>query len=193
MDFEAERIDIDELVLGHDRDAGAGRGRRHVLHAEHAGARREAALKPNQYVLLRDRDNPSHSALGRYDGARKKLVPLRKLRDGVWGIRPRNKEQHCALDLLLCDDIKLVTLIGKAGTGKTMLALAAGLQKVVEEQLYSKLLVSRPIFPLGRDVGFLPGDIEEKLNPWMQPIFDNVEFLMGCRSRSARTGAATRS
>ena len=92
-------------------------------------------------------------------------MALRKLRDGIWGIRPRNKEQHCALDLLLCDDIKLVTLIGKAGTGKTMLALATGLQKVVEEQVYSKLLVSRPIFPLGRDVGYLPGRHRREAEP----------------------------
>jgi PhoH-like ATPase len=188
MDFEAERIDIDELysgitempVPGADVDA---------FYAQNTLALPEnGGLKANQYVLLRDRDNPSHSAIGRVDGATKKLVPLRKLRDGVWGIRPRNKEQHCALDLLLCDDIKLVTLIGKAGTGKTMLALAAGLQKVVEEQLYSKLLVSRPIFPLGRDVGYLPGDIEEKLNPWMQPIYDNVEFLMGLSKTERKNG-----
>jgi PhoH-like ATPase len=187
MDFEAERIDIDELysgmtelpVPGTDVDAFYAQGTLPLT---------ETALKSNQYVLLRDRDNPSHSALGRFDGAAKKLVPLRKLRDGVWGIRPRNKEQHCALDLLLCDDVKLVTLIGKAGTGKTMLALAAGLQKVVEEQLYSKLLVSRPIFPLGRDVGYLPGDIEQKLNPWMQPIYDNVEFLMGLSKQERKTG-----
>jgi len=187
MDFEAERIDIDELysgmtelpVPGTDVDAFYAQGTLPLT---------ETALKSNQYVLLRDRDNPSHSALGRFDGAAKKLVPLRKLREGVWGIRPRNKEQHCALDLLLCDDVKLVTLIGKAGTGKTMLALAAGLQKVVEEQLYSKLLVSRPIFPLGRDVGYLPGDIEQKLNPWMQPIYDNVEFLMGLSKQERKTG-----
>ena len=112
---------------------------------------------PNQYVLLRDPESPSHTALGRYDAPSGKVVPLRKMRDGVWGIRPRNKEQHCALDLLLADDVKLVTLVGKAGTGKTMLAIAAGLQKVVEERTYSRLLVSRPIFPLGRDVGYLPG------------------------------------
>src|SRR5947207_10882269 len=148
----------------------------------------ENGLKSNQYVLLRDRDNPSHSALGRYDAGGKQLVALRKLRDGVWGIRPRNKEQHCVLDLLLADDVKLVTLVGKAGTGKTMLALAAGLQKVVEEQVYSKLLVSRPIFPLGRDVGYLPGDIEQKLNPWMQPIYDNVEFLMGLSKTERKNG-----
>ena len=133
----------------------------------------------NQYLLLRDRENPSHTALGRFDGANKKVAPVKKLREGVWGIRPRNKEQHYALDLLLNDDIKLVTLVGKAGTGKTLLAIAAGLQKCVEEGVYQKLLVSRPIFPLGKDIGFLPGDIEEKLNPWMQPIYDNIELLLG--------------
>ena len=187
MDFEAERIDIDELYSGMTELPVPGTDV-DTFYAQGTLPLTETALKSNQYVLLRDRDNPSHSALGRFDGAAKKLVPLRKLRDGVWGIRPRNKEQHCALDLLLCDDVKLVTLIGKAGTGKTMLALAAGLQKVVEEQLYSKLLVSRPIFPLGRDVGYLPGDIEQKLNPWMQPIYDNVEFLMGLSKQERKTG-----
>src|SRR5204862_2026237 len=123
---------------------------------------------PNQFLLLRDRDNPSHTALGRFDGGQKKVVQVRKMREPVWGIKPRNKEQHYALDLLLNDEIKLVTLVGKAGTGKTLVAIAAGLQKVVEETLYHKLLVSRPVYPLGRDIGFLPGDIEEKLNPWMQ-------------------------
>jgi PhoH-like ATPase len=185
MDYEAEQIDIDELYSGMTEMPGADVD---AFYAQGTLAINENGLKSNQYVLLRDRDNPSHSALGRFDGTAKKLVQLRKLRDGVWGIRPRNKEQHCALDLLLCDDVKLVTLIGKAGTGKTMLALAAGLQKVIEEQLYSKLLVSRPIFPLGRDVGYLPGDIEEKLNPWMQPIYDNVEFLMGLSKQERKTG-----
>jgi PhoH-like ATPase len=187
MDFEAERIDIEELysgiselpVSGGDVDAFYTNG---TLELD------QATLSPNQYILLRDRDSPSHSALGRYDGATRKLVPLRKIREGVWGIRPRNKEQHCALDLLLSDDIKLITLVGKAGTGKTMLALAAGLQKVVEESVYSKMLVSRPIFPLGRDVGYLPGDLEEKLNPWMQPIYDNVEFLMGLSKAERKNG-----
>jgi PhoH-like ATPase len=187
MDYEAERIDIDELYSGMTEMPVAGPDV-DTFYAQGALPLPENGLKANQYVLLRDRDNPSHSAIGRFDGTAKKLVPLRKLRDGVWGIRPRNKEQHCALDLLLCDDIKLVTLIGKAGTGKTMLALAAGLQKVVEEQLYSKMLVSRPIFPLGRDVGYLPGDIEEKLNPWMQPIYDNVEYLMGLSKQERGKG-----
>ena len=112
----------------------------------------------------------------------------------MWGIRPRNKEQHCALDLLLCDDIKLVTLVGKAGTGKTMLALAAGLQKVVEENTYSKLLVQPAHLPAGPRRRLSARRLEQKLNPWMQPIYDNVEFLMGLSKTGARrTGAATRS
>lgn len=94
------------------------------------------------------------------------------------GIRPRNKEQSFALDLLLDDSIRLVTMVGKAGTGKTLLALAAGLRRTVDDGAYARLLVSRPVMPMGRDLGFLPGDIEEKLNPWMQPIFDNLEFLL---------------
>lgn len=133
----------------------------------------------NQYVLLKNREGGQQTALGRIDLTHGLVLPIRKLREGCWGIRPRNKEQHFTLDLLLNDDIKLVSLVGKAGTGKTLLAIAAGLQKVAEEKVYHKLLVSRPIFPLGRDIGYLPGTVEEKLNPWMQPIYDNVEFLLG--------------
>jgi PhoH-like ATPase len=187
MDFEAEKIDIDELYSGMV-DLTVSAADVDAFYAQNTLDLAEGNLKSNQYVVLRDRDNPSHSALGRFDGNTKKLVPLRKIKEGIWGIRPRNKEQHCALDLLLADDIKLVTLVGKAGTGKTMLAIAAGLQKVVEEQLYTKLLVSRPIFPLGRDVGYLPGTIEEKLNPWMQPIYDNVEYLMGLSKAERKSG-----
>ena len=194
MDYEAGRIDIDELysgiteveVTGADVDAFYSQG------ALPLPAASEGKVTPNQYVHLKDPESPSHTALGRFDPNSGKVVPLRKMRDGVWGIRPRNKEQHCALDLLLADDVKLVTLVGKAGTGKTMLAIAAGLQKVVEERTYSRLLVSRPIFPLGRDVGYLPGDLEQKLNPWMQPIYDNVEFLMGLSKTDTKNGRSYR-
>ena len=134
-------------------------------------------LTANVCVLLRDRANPSHTALGRYDASKREIVALRTPREGVVGIRPRNKEQSHALDLLLDESIRLVTLVGKAGTGKTLLALAAGLKRTVEDGMYTRMLVSRPVMPLGRDIGFLPGDVDEKLNPWMQPIFDNLEFL----------------
>lgn len=193
VDLEAEeRVNLEELysgmteipVSGADVDLFFSQGSLELTRGD---------LYANQYVLLRDTESPSHSALGRFDKLQGKVVPLKKIRDGVWGIRPRNKEQHCALDLLLSDEIKLITLVGKAGTGKTMLALAAGLQKVVEENTYSKMLVSRPIFPLGRDVGYLPGDLEQKLNPWMQPIYDNVEFLMGLSKTEGKNGRNNRS
>jgi len=104
----------------------------------------------------------------------------------VWGINAKNKQQQFALDLLLNDDIRLVTLVGKAGTGKTLLALAAGLEKTIEARTFQRLVVSRPVFPLGKDIGFLPGDIEEKLRPWMQPIRDNLDFLMGASAVAGR-------
>ena len=144
---------------------------------------------PNAFVVLRDRQNPQHSAVGKYSAARGAFSPLIKSpKEGVWGIRPRNKEQSFALDLLLNDEIRLVTMVGKAGTGKTLLAIAAGLQKTMEDSVYQKLLVSRPIFPLGRDIGYLPGSVEEKLNPWMQPIFDNVEYLMNLSRSEKKAG-----
>ncbi len=148
-------------------------------------------LYANEYVRLVDCREENHTAMARLLPQQNKLTALVTTRpgfSGCWGIKPRNKEQHFALDCLLDDNIKLVTLLGKAGTGKTLIALAAGLQKATEEQVYSKLLVARPIFPLGKDVGYLPGGIEDKLNPWMQPIFDNVEFLMGLNEEDKRRG-----
>jgi PhoH-like ATPase len=136
-------------------------------------------LYPNQFILFKNLANQQHTALARVEPDGKTIVPLSKRSsDSVWGILPRNKEQKFALSLLLDERIRLVTLVGKAGTGKTLLAIATGLQQTLEEEMYQRLLVSRPIFPMGRDLGYLPGSMEEKLTPWMQPIFDNVEFLM---------------
>jgi PhoH-like ATPase len=137
----------------------------------------------NQYVMVRD---GKASALGRVRVEAGQIELTYRFRDGVSGIKPRNREQHFALDACLRDDCQLVTLVGKAGTGKTLLALAAGLSKVVDEGRYHRLLVSRPVFPLGRDIGYLPGEIEKKLKPWMQPIHDNVELLMGLTSKDKR-------
>jgi PhoH-like ATPase len=176
-DYESDKVDIEELYSGFaeldvepdmiDRFFGQG----------WVEAQRD--YFPNQFVTLRDRTNHSHTAIGRYDGTRRQIVPIRRMgKEGVWSIHSRNREQTFAFDALLDDSIKLVTLVGKAGTGKTLLAIAAGLHKTAEENVYNRLLVSRPVFPMGRDLGFLPGDIEEKLAPWMQPIFDNVELLL---------------
>lgn len=146
-------------------------------------------LKPNQYLILKDALNPAHTAMGRYSRDLEAIVPLYKPTEGLWGIFPRNAEQSFAIDALMNDDIKLVSLLGKAGTGKTLLAIAAGLAKTVDEGVFHRLLVSRPVFPLGKDIGFLPGDIEEKLNPWMQPIYDNIDFLFGHTGSKGRRGA----
>jgi PhoH-like ATPase len=135
---------------------------------------------PNEALTLVDAANPSHTALGMVNGKSNEIVPLVKIPHiGVSRIHPRNREQRFALNLLLRDSIQLVTLVGKAGTGKTLLAIAAGLQKVADERLYSRLLISRPIVPMGRDLGYLPGDISEKLTPWMQPLYDNFDLIFG--------------
>lgn len=130
--------------------------------------------RPNEYFIITSPENSS--AIVKYDFKEKIAKPLLRV-NNIWGIHPRNVQQKCAVDLLLRDDIQLVTLIGPAGTGKTLLALACGLRKVYDENLYSRILISRPVVPLGRDIGYLPGTKEEKLFHWMQPIYDNLEFL----------------
>ena len=121
---------------------------------------------------------PSQYQVYRFSGKEGVFVASPSFEGGVWDIIPRNPQQALALDLLLDPKVSIVTLMGKAGTGKTLIALAAGLRLMLEDDLYKKLLVSRPIFPMGKDIGYLPGTAQEKLEPWMQPIFDNLEFLI---------------
>jgi PhoH-like ATPase len=135
-----------------------------------------ADIHPNQFCILKLSQSSSKSALARY--AHGRLVKLAHDGKAVYGIKALNKEQKFALDLLLDDAIRVVTLMGKAGTGKTLLALAAALEKVLEGNgPYNRILITRPIVPLGNDLGFLPGDKEDKIRPWMQPIYDNLEYL----------------
>lgn len=131
---------------------------------------------PNEYFLLSSVDD-NRDVIPTKVGTDGRLHIIQTLEHGVCSIEPRNAQQVFALDALLNDDIKLVTLVGRAGTGKTLLAVAAGLHKVIHESLYSRLLISRPTMPMGRDIGFIPGDIEEKLRPWMQPVYDAVEMI----------------
>lgn len=131
---------------------------------------------PNQMFILTNPCGPSQSALARL--FRGTLWPLMHGDSTNWGVRALNKEQRFAFELLLNDDIKVATLVGRAGTGKTLLALAAGLEKVLEQKIYHRMLITRPVIPMGDDLGFLPGTKEDKLRPWMQPIYDNLEFLM---------------
>lgn len=130
----------------------------------------------NEYVLVHSEKNKENYRIYRYDGGGKfHLVRHPKI---TWPISARNAQQLMALDLLFDDEIQLVSLLGPAGTGKTFLVLVAALHKVLVEHEYKKMLVARPVEPLGRDIGYLPGDIQEKLYSWMQPVRDNMELIV---------------
>ena len=134
----------------------------------------------NQFLLLVSNANDKKTALARFLGPKKPLGRVREDKD-VWGISARNKEQSFAMDLLLDPTISLVSLVGKAGSGKTLCAIAAGLAQVMDKDnpMYTRLIVSRPVQPMGKDIGFLPGSVEEKMTPWLAPIQDNLQHLMG--------------
>jgi PhoH-like ATPase len=175
-DYETGRVDVSEVYSGHteldipteDLERFSRESRLQVTGAE---------LSPNQYVMLRDHGDASHTLLARFDGVEQALVPLLPAPDEIKSVHPRNKEQHYAMDALLNDSIKVVTMIGKAGTGKTLLAVAAAMYKTMDQKTYRRMLVCRPTVPMGHDIGFLPGTLEEKLSPWMQPIYDAIELL----------------
>ena len=140
----------------------------------------ELKLMPNQFVMLVSNQNEKKTALARFFSHSQPLKRINgKHKNAIWGVKPRNKEQIFALDLLKDRSVQVVTLVGKAGSGKTLLAIAAGLEQIMETGEYKRLIISRPIQPMGRDIGFLPGNIEEKMAPWVAPIQDNLKFLMG--------------
>src|SRR5258708_3470445 len=176
-DYESDRVLITDLYTGMMEM---------TVRSEEVAAFRangELELKngkqyfPNEYCTLMDETNPKRTALTKFDASGFKLVPIIDCREGVWGIKPRNREQHFGFDALLDDRIKLVTLMGKAGTGKTLLAMAAGLKRTVTDREFRRLVVARPTISMGKELGFLPGSLEEKLAPWMQPIHDALEML----------------
>lgn len=135
----------------------------------------DLSFSPNEYCYLESSCNTA--LLGKYNSQKGIVEPVPYPDEPVWGISPLNLEQKCALDLLLRDDIQLITLVGQAGTGKTLLALICGLRKIFDEEVYRRMVISRPIMPLGKDIGYLPGTKEEKMYHWMQPIYDNLEVV----------------
>ncbi|MFH1860317.1 MAG: PhoH family protein [bacterium] len=176
QDYERHKVDVDNFYTGTavmETDA-------EVINKFYADGRLtvdDTYFEANQNITIVDSLNPSHSGIGRYNLKERAILPLKSAKANLWGIRAHNKEQQFAIDILLDDSLQLVTLIGIAGTGKTLLALAAGLTKVIKDEQYQKLLITRPIIPVGKDIGFLPGDVEAKLMPRMQPISDNLSFL----------------
>jgi PhoH-like ATPase len=189
QDYAVERVHISELYSGVFEYTVSSEAMRELFAQGECRTPLfddDDPMPPNSFAVLAD--GAGGSALVRRPSEGDEVRLLRGGGPTVWGIRPRNKEQRFALDLLLDDNVRLVTLVGQAGTGKTLIALAAGLQKVAEEQVYQRLLVSRPVFPMGKDIGFLPGDLEDKLRPWMQPVHDNLELLLGITAEGRKKG-----
>jgi len=177
QDYESDRVGLSDLYTGQIELALA---REDVEKFDSAGsiALPEGVVAyPNEYVLLKPRDGARRTALGRISADCRQVQALLESGEGLCGIRPRNQQQYYAMDALRDTRIQLVTIMGKAGTGKSLLALAAGLHAVLRSRNYKGLLVCRPTVPLGRDLGHLPGGIEQKLYPWLQPVFDTLEFL----------------
>ncbi len=136
----------------------------------------------NEYCRF---DCPEKStAMGKYNSEKGRFELVKGASSEIWGVKPLNDEQECAMDMLMNDEIKLITMIGQAGTGKTLMALTCGLRKTFDEGVYNRILISRPIMPLGKDIGYLPGTKEEKMYHWMQPIYDNLEYICETTSGS---------
>lgn len=181
VDYEKQKASIATLYAGFKQnkiDADTARSLK-----EDGSVPWNEKLFHNQFVLLDVTGSAGERMVGRYDSELNILRYVEDYHQGVSGIHPLNPQQQMAFDLLLDDSVSLVSLVGKAGTGKTLLALAAGLEKVFEKKSYGRLLASRPVMPLGKDIGFLPGDKEEKLSHWMKPLFDNLELISSQNSK----------
>ncbi len=188
MDFEKQTVNLDELETGH-RDITVPGALVDEFFQKEVIEIPDARFFPNQFVLLVDEGNDKHTGLGRAI-SETTLAHLNSMYDSAWNLRPRSKEQRMAFELLLDPAVELVTLVGQAGTGKTLIALAAGLECTQRFDRYEKMLVSRPVIPMGKDIGYLPGTKDEKLALWMQPIFDNLMYLMsGSSSGKTKTAA----
>ena len=175
-DFQRERVNFDELYSG-ETELEIESSNIENFYKNGFLELEEDGLYPNEFVILKDSANPKRSALGWKRGKRIEAIP-HELSDKVWNVLPRSKEQRMALTILMDPSIQVVTLVGQAGSGKTLLALAAALESTIQQNTYDRILVSRPIIPMGNDIGYLPGTKDEKLDVWMQPIYDNLDYLL---------------
>jgi PhoH-like ATPase len=186
VDYEKQTVDIEKLYKGY-REIETSSETLEKLKSSRSMAWNEK-LYPNEFIIMRDKDSGS-VLLGRFNPETEKLNYVRRI-SSVYGIKPLNDMQKIAFNLLLDDSVSLVTLVGKAGTGKTLLAIAAGLKKVMDDKCYSRVLVTRPIIPMGKDLGYLPGAKSEKLSHWMQPLFDNLEYIISVQKDKALNDAS---
>jgi PhoH-like ATPase len=186
--FEDRRVQVDSLFQGYHLIQVPAGWIDEFFAKGFLDMEENSGLHPNEGVVLQDADRPERTALGVFHNPPSRLHLLRIEEAGL-GVKPRNLGQHFALHFLLDEKIQLVTLAGRAGTGKTLLALAAGLSQVLDEESpYRRMVVSRPVFPMGKELGFLPGSLDDKLGPWMAPIHDNLEQLLDGMSEKGRKG-----
>jgi len=181
MDYEKQKVDVNTLYSGVTEMTAAPETVKALQ--ENGFLEWNQPLLTNQFVIMRTADK-TEVAVGKYQKQTNRIVYVPKHKKALWGIKPLNMEQDIALSLLLDDSIPLVTLVGKAGTGKTLLSIAAGLKKTCDEKKYTRVLVSRPIIPMGKDIGYLPGDKDTKLKSWMQPLFDNLDYIINSYKNS---------
>jgi len=187
QDYEKHKVDFSHIYQGY-RELTTDRPTIERLDREKSIDPPADDLVPNEFVILSDAADPATTTIGRYDPHQKRLVAMRFGDNAYQHVSARNAQQRMAIELLMLDNIRLVTLLGPAGTGKTLLAVACGMQKVLAEKKYEKLLVSRPVIPFGQDIGYLPGAKEEKLYHWMQPIFDNLAYILRTKKTNGHGG-----
>lgn len=176
-DYEKQKVEYASLYKGW-RNIELPKQDIDLMFTKHELELKSLTLFANEYACIHQKEDPQKTVLARYDTEKKRFIPMTDNYEAM-GIRPLNMEQKFAFDMLLNEKIQLVTMIGQAGTGKTLVALACGLQRIMgRDPRFEKMLVARPIIPMGKDIGYLPGTKDQKLNYWMQPIFDNLHYIM---------------
>jgi len=177
QDYLSDKVEIDKLYRGYAFHTGKTFKTDEYDDIPPDLLELDDSVFPNLYLWLNERPY-------RYNGHKNVFSPVNtSYISEVFGIRPKNYEQIFAFDALLDPSIPLVSLVGIAGTGKTLLSVAAGLKMILESKFYKKMLVSKPVIPMGKDIGYLPGSIEDKMKPWLQPVYDNLEFLCSLKGK----------
>lgn len=174
-DYETDRVALDDLYGGFAETALPVKDIDRIF-ASGLPCPKRLKLYPNQFVLIKDKETATRTALCRFDG--EQLAPLQFDNHTAWGLSPLNLKQKIAFELMMDDSVKFVSVTGGAGSGKTILAAAVALEKVLEQRTYRKIIFVRPVVPAGNDIGYLPGSEEEKLRPWMGSFYDAIEALM---------------
>ena len=179
VDYEKQKVDVHNLYTGYGRIESSAET---IQNLEQEIEIPWHETPPNNffYILRNSSETSANSAeiIARYIAGKQVIQLVDYKMPAISGIRPLNHQQRMAFDLLLDPSVQLVSMVGKAGTGKTLLAIATGLKMTLDERVYNRVLVSRPVIPLGKDIGYLPGAKDEKLSHWMQPIFDNLEYIL---------------